>query len=86
MLVAANLEAFEELCSFLEALVLDDKDLRLSLKRNRQCALLNLGSPKLIFRHTLSISAQGVGHRIPRTFLSSHLGKHTYFFPSSAFF
>ena len=35
MLVAADLEAFEELCSLLEALALDDGDLRLSLQRNR---------------------------------------------------
>ena len=32
-LVAADLEAFEELCSLLEALALDDKDARLSLTR-----------------------------------------------------
>ena len=59
MLVVADLEAFEELCSFLKALALDDEDLQLSLKRNGWCALLSLGSPKLIFRRTLSMSAQG---------------------------
>jgi len=76
MLVAAGLEAFGELCSFLEALALDDEDLRLSL--NRQCALLSPGSPKPIFRRTLSMSARGAVHSAPRTSPSLHLGKCIY--------
>jgi len=78
MLVAADLEAFEELCSFLKALALDDEDLRLSLKRNGRCALLSLGSPKLIFRRTLSMSARGAVQSALRTSPSLYLGKCIY--------
>ena len=50
-------------------------------ERNRRCALLSTGSPKLIFRRTLSIYARGAVRSVLRTSPSSHLGKRIYLFP-----
>ena len=44
-------------------------------ERNRRCASPSRGSPRLIFRRTLSISAQGAARSAPRTSPSSHPGK-----------
>ena len=44
---------------------------------NRLCALLSLGSLKLIFKRTLSISVRGAARNVPRMSLLLHQGRWT---------